>query len=104
MNKIIFPLLALAIITPQAFAESLPLTVSLDDTFYDEGDLIIITGTGDVTKTDEKYFAGIEEPEIIPASVSFQMFDSVGNFITIDNIELSDDGTYHKELIQEINE
>jgi len=82
----------------QSYSEAL-LTISTDKTFYDDGELIIISGTADPNLVEERFLAGIPEPQIIHPPVTVQIFGSAGGLIEIAQIEIEQDGFFFHEIL-----
>jgi len=82
----------------QSYAEE-PLSVSIDKTFYDDGDLITISGFADPTLVQENFLEGIPEPQIIRLPVTIQIISSAGDLTEIAQLEIESDGSFlHKVL------
>ena len=75
------------------------LTVSIDKTFYDDGELLNISGTADPNLVQEKYLAGIPEPILIHIPVTVQIISSAGDLVEIAQIDHEQDGGFAHTVI-----
>ena len=75
------------------------LTISVEKTFYDDGQIMNISGTADPNLVEEKYLAGIPEPLLIHVKVTVQVISSAGNLVEIAQLEFEEDGKFSHAII-----
>lgn len=98
---VVAPVLLIFIIgfslSQSVYAEEL--TVSINKTFYDEGEEINILGTADPNLVEEIFLAGITEPKLIHLPVTIQVFNSGRDLIIVAQIYIEQDERFSHTII-----
>jgi len=74
-----------------------PFSISINQIFYDQGEVIVISGTGDATFSLKNYLEGVELKSS-QTPVTFRIISSTGNLVEFIQEYVLEDGTFSIEI------